>query len=61
VRDEENVLVVTGVDGSEVVVSGRGAGRRPTALAVMADLEGLRRQRVLQARPTGGRLAEGVA
>lgn len=61
VRDEENVLVVTGADGSEVVVRGRGAGRRPTALAVMADLEELRLQRALQERACRGRLAEGAA
>ncbi len=60
VRDEENVLVVTGADGSEVVVQGRGAGRRPTALAVMADLEDLRRQHALQARAVAERVAEGV-
>lgn len=44
VRNEENVLVVTLLDGSEIRVEGRGAGRRPTALAVVADLESLRLQ-----------------
>ena len=44
VRDEENVLVVTLADDAEVRVWGRGAGRRPTALSVLADLEALRLQ-----------------
>jgi len=59
-RDEENLLAVTGADGSEVVVQGRGAGRRPTALAVMADLESLRRQHVLEACQVQEQLAEEV-
>jgi homoserine dehydrogenase len=61
VRDEENVLVVTGADGSEQVVRGRGAGRRPTAIAVVADLEELRLQRALQQRGGAGLVAEGAA
>jgi homoserine dehydrogenase len=60
VRDEENILIVTAADGSEAVVQGRGAGRRPTALAVMADLEEIRLQRALEDRATEPRVAEGV-
>jgi len=60
VRDEENILIVTAADGSEVAVEGRGAGRRPTALAVMADLEEIRLARALEDRALEEQVAEGV-
>lgn len=37
-RREENRLVITGADGREWKVSGKGAGRWPTAEAVVADM-----------------------
>lgn len=61
VCDEENALVVVDADGSEVVVRGRGAGRRPTALAVAADLDDLFRARALGDRGAADALAAGVA
>ncbi len=61
VRDEENALVVSNADGSETVVRGRGAGRRPTALAVVADLDELLRAPAQVDQGTGGVLAAGVA
>ena len=60
VRDEENILIVTAADGSEVAVEGRGAGRRPTALAVMADIEEIRLQRALADCTIEEQVAEGV-
>ncbi|MFP3941688.1 MAG: homoserine dehydrogenase [Thermoanaerobaculia bacterium] len=44
VQGEDNALVLRLADGSEAVLRGAGAGRRPTALAVLADLEDLRRE-----------------
>lgn len=67
VRNEENALVVSLSDGSEVRVRGRGAGRRPTALAAVADLETLRlraeTERLRRKPPIAAlrRLAGGVA
>lgn len=61
VRDEENVMIVTAADGSETVLRGRGAGRRPTALAVLADLEDLRVARALREPAAGGLQVQGVA
>lgn len=40
-RLEENTLVVTLADGTTRVVHGKGAGRLPTALSILADLERL--------------------
>jgi len=42
-RDEQNVAVFEWADGDVEVVRGRGAGRRPTAEAVMADVLALAR------------------
>lgn len=37
-KDEGNAAVIRGVDGSETIVAGRGAGRWPTTESVVADL-----------------------
>jgi homoserine dehydrogenase len=42
-KDNQNALVVTGEHGGETVLSGRGAGGAPTAVAIISDLLALRR------------------
>lgn len=42
-KDNQNALVVTGEHGGETVLSGRGAGGGPTAVAIISDLHALRR------------------
>jgi len=42
-KDNQNALVVTGEHGGETVLSGRGAGGGPTAVAIISDLLALRR------------------
>jgi homoserine dehydrogenase len=48
-RGAENRLVISGVDGREWHVSGKGAGRWPTAEAVLADLLDIHAQIVASA------------
>ena len=40
-RNEENRLVVSLLEGGPVVISGKGAGRWPTAESVIADIHDL--------------------
>ena len=42
-RNEENRFVLTGADGSEHALFGKGAGRWPTAAAVFADIMDIHR------------------
>ena len=51
VRGEENVVVIRTRDGTIEVLRGKGAGRWPTTIAVVADLLELYRRR------TGSRVA----
>lgn len=44
IEGEDNALVLHLADGSEEVLRGPGAGRGPTALSVLSDLEELRRE-----------------
>jgi homoserine dehydrogenase len=44
-KDNQNVLVATGVHGGETIFAGRGAGGRPTAVAVVSDLVAISRRR----------------
>jgi homoserine dehydrogenase len=38
IKDNQNVLVATGVHGGDTIFAGRGAGGGPTAVAVVSDL-----------------------
>lgn len=58
-RREENRIEITAASGTTYRLAGKGAGRWPTALAVMADVDDVRDARAFDANATPARSAHG--